>query len=59
LKQSFIIALISGVFYLFPFSLLDGWFTNKDAVHVFAIVSLILVSKSVKRMDSIEILRYI
>jgi len=51
LKQSFIIALVSGVFYLFPFSLLNGWFTNKDAVHVFAIVSLLLVSKAVRAME--------
>lgn len=53
LKQSFLIALISGVFYLFPFNLLNGWFTNKDAVHVFVIVSLILVSKAVRKVDSL------
>ncbi len=52
IKQSFLIALVSGFFYLFPFSLLDGWFTNKDAVHVFAIVSLILISKAVKQIES-------
>jgi hypothetical protein len=53
IKQSFLIALISGFFYLFPFTLLDGWFTNKDAVHVFAIVSLILVAKAVKAIESL------
>jgi hypothetical protein len=52
LKQSFLIALVSGAFYLFPFSLLDGWFTNKDAVHVFAILSLIMISRALKRMES-------
>lgn len=52
LKRSFLIALVSGLFYLFPFSLLNGWFTNKDAVHVFAIISLIMVSKAIGQMES-------
>lgn len=51
LKHSFLIALVSGVLYLFPFSLFDGWFTNKDAVHVFAIISLVMVSKAVNAME--------
>ncbi|MGB6037676.1 MAG: hypothetical protein WBG42_15480 [Cryomorphaceae bacterium] len=51
LKQSFLIALFSGVFYLFPFSTLDGWFTNKDAVHVFAIISLIYVSNAIQAVE--------
>lgn len=51
LKQSFLIALFSGVFYLFPFNTLDGWFTNKDAVHVFAIISLIYVSLATRVME--------
>jgi hypothetical protein len=52
LKLSFLIALVSGFFYLFPFSLFNDWFTNKDAVHVFAIISLILVSKAIHQMES-------
>ncbi len=53
LKWAFILALLSGTLYLFPFRLADGWFTNKDAVHVFVIVSLVIISSSIKEMHSI------
>ncbi|MGB3464048.1 MAG: hypothetical protein WBA74_02215, partial [Cyclobacteriaceae bacterium] len=54
LKLSFLIALLSGIFYLFPFNALDGWFTNKDAVHVFAIISLFFVSKAIQAMERMQ-----
>jgi len=54
LKKSFLIALFSGVFYLFPFNALDGWFTNKDAVHVFAIISLAYVSKATQAREKLQ-----
>jgi hypothetical protein len=47
LFKGFLVAFLSGIFYLFPFSILDGWFTNKDAVHVFAVVSLLFVSSAI------------
>lgn len=51
LKRSFLIALFSGILYLFPFNWFGGWFTNKDAVHVFAVVSLVFVSKAVNVIE--------
>jgi hypothetical protein len=51
LLRAFGLALISGVLYLFPFSLFEGWFTHKDAVHVFVIISLILISKAINLSD--------
>jgi len=52
LRIAFSLALISGLFYLFPFTIMDGWFTNKDAVHVFVIISLIIISKVVGSVQS-------
>jgi len=51
LKRGFLVALFSGIFYLFPFSILNDWFNNKDAVHLFAVVSLALVSRAMSAMD--------
>lgn len=52
LRRAFVLALISGFLYLFPFKLLDGWFTNKDAVHVFVVISLIIISRAIKEVHS-------
>lgn len=52
LKVAFLIALFSGIFYLTPFTTLAGWFTNKDAVHVFALVSLLYISMAISVIET-------
>ena len=50
LRRAFLIALGSGFLYLFPFNWFSGWFTNKDAVHVFVIVSIFYIASAIKRV---------
>ncbi len=47
LRSAFILALLSGVLYLVKYDVDRLWFTHKDMVHVFVLLSLILISRAV------------
>jgi hypothetical protein len=44
---AFLVALFSGGFYLFKMEFLNGFFTEKDLVHLFVILSLFIIHKGI------------
>lgn len=48
IASAFILALLSGTLYLIKYDIDPLWFTHKDMVHVFVIISLMLIYRAVK-----------
>jgi len=46
LLGAFVLALLSGLLYLIKYDVDRLWFTHKDMVHVFVLISLLLISKA-------------
>lgn len=49
IRNAFIIGLLSGSFYIIKYDLDRLWFTHKDMVHVFVIISLLMIYTGVKK----------
>jgi hypothetical protein len=51
LRTSFIIAVLSGTLYIVKYDLDPLWFTHKDMVHIFVLINLYLVYRSVNEYN--------
>jgi len=49
-RNAFILGLLSGTLYIIKYDLDPLWFTHKDMVHIFVIISLIMIYTGVKKV---------
>lgn len=50
IRNAFILGLLSGTLYIFKYDLDALWFTHKDMVHVFILISLILIFRGARQL---------
>lgn len=56
IRNAFILALLSGTLFIIKYDVNELWFTHKDMVHVFIIISLIMIFRAIKKSKNLETL---
>ncbi len=49
IRSAFVLGLLSGTLYIFKYDVDKLWFTHKDMVHVFVLISLILIYRGARK----------
>ncbi len=49
--RAFVLAFASGFLYVFKYDIDPLWFTHKDTVHVFVIISLVFIGRAIVKFD--------
>lgn len=51
IRNSFVLGLLSGTLYIIRYDIDELWFSHKDMVHVFILISLFLIFRGVQRSE--------
>lgn len=54
MRNAFILGLASGFLYIVKYDLNDLWFTHKDMVHVFILISLVLIYLGIRKSKALS-----
>lgn len=52
IRNAFLVAFFSGFLYIFKYDIDPVWFSHKDLVHVFVLISIYLIYKAIKIRDA-------